>query len=50
MATHSSSCVENTHGQRTLAGYSPRGHKELNMTEQLAQGNLGWALSSPVPS
>ena len=21
------------HGQRSLAGYSPRGHKELDMTE-----------------
>ena len=21
------------HGQRSLAGYSPRGHKELNVTE-----------------
>ena len=27
------SCLENPHGQRTLAGYSPRGHKELDMTE-----------------
>ena len=25
------------HGQRSLAGYSPWGHKELDMTEQLAQ-------------
>ena len=23
------------HGQRSLAGYSPLGHKESNMTEQL---------------
>ena len=23
------------HGQRNLAGYSPRGRKELDMTEQL---------------
>ena len=23
------------HGQRSLVGYSPRGHKELNITEQL---------------
>ena len=29
------SCLENPHGQRSLAGYSysPRGHKELDMTE-----------------
>ena len=24
-----------SHGQRNLVGYSPRGHKELYMTEQL---------------
>ena len=27
------SSLENPHGQRSLAGYSPRGHKELDMTE-----------------
>ena len=26
------------HGQRSLAGYSPRGHKELDMTELLTHG------------
>ena len=30
------SCLENPHGQRSLAGYSPRGRKELDMTEQLS--------------
>ena len=25
-----------SHGQRSLAGYSPLGHKELDMTEQLS--------------
>ena len=25
-----------SHGQRSLAGYSPYGHKELDMTEQLS--------------
>ena len=30
------SCQENLHGQRSLAGYSPRGHKELDMTERLS--------------
>ena len=30
------SCLENPHGQRSLAGYSPWGHKELDMTEQLS--------------
>jgi len=35
MATHSSilSCLENPHGQRSLVGYSPSGHKELDTTE-----------------
>ena len=37
MATHSSiSCLENPHGQRSLAGYSPKGHEELDMTERLS--------------
>ena len=36
MATHSSiSCLENPHGQRSLVGYCPGGHKESDMTEQL---------------
>ena len=29
------SCLENPHGQRNLAGYSPWGRKELDTTEQL---------------
>ena len=33
MATHSSILVGEFHGQRSLVGYSPRGHKELDMTE-----------------
>ena len=27
------SCLENPHGQRNLAGYSPWGHKELDRIE-----------------
>ena len=27
------SCLENPHGQRNLAGYSPWGHKESGMTD-----------------
>ena len=27
------SCLENPHGQRSLAGYSPWGHKELETAE-----------------
>ena len=29
------SCLENSHRQRSLAGYSPRGHKESDLTERL---------------
>ena len=29
------------HGQRSLAGYSAWGHKELDMTEQLTLGSFG---------
>ena len=32
------SCLENPHGQRSLVGYSPRGRKELDRTEQLSNG------------
>ena len=37
MATHSSTLAwkMDREGQRSLVGYSPRGHKESNMTEQL---------------
>ena len=30
------SCLENPHGQRSLAGYSSWSHKESNTTERLA--------------
>ena len=30
------SCLKNPHGQRSLVGYSPWGHKESNTTEQLS--------------
>ena len=33
-------CLENPHGQRSLAGYSPYGHKELNMPERLSTAQL----------
>ena len=35
MATHSSILAPKFHGQRNLGGYTPQGHKELNMTENL---------------
>ena len=28
-------CLENLHGQRSLAGYSPRGRKETDRTEAI---------------
>ena len=39
--------LENPHGQRSLAGYSPCNHKEWDMTEQLStksQTQLGRAV------
>ena len=30
------SCLENAHGQRSLAGYSPWGHKDLDTAERLS--------------
>ena len=30
------SSLENPHGQRSLAGYSPWGHKQSDMTEKLS--------------
>ena len=47
------SCLENPHGQRSLAGYSPWGRKESNTTEQLStaqQYMLLLLFSHPVVS
>ena len=33
MVTHSSILAWRIHGQRSLVGYSPQAHKELNMTK-----------------
>ena len=30
------------HGQRSLVGYSPWGHKESDMTERLTHAHLRW--------
>ena len=35
------SCLENPHRQRSLAGYSPQGQKELDVTEQLSTCSQG---------
>ena len=40
-----SSCLENPHGQRSLAGHSLWGYKELDMTEQLS--TMSKTLSCP---
>ena len=42
MATHPSILLGESHGQRSLVGYSPCSHKELDMTEQLTL-LLQWA-------
>ena len=34
------SCLENPHGQRSLAGYSPWGHKEPDTTKQLSTQSM----------
>ena len=37
-----------SHGQRRLAGYSPWGCKELDMTDQLNGRGFGWTLGVGV--
>ena len=44
------SCLENPHGQRNLTGYSPWGHKESDMTDQLKLSQVGWHQPSPADS
>ena len=39
MATHSIFLPGKSHGQKCLVGYSPWGHKELDMTEWLNDKN-----------
>ena len=46
IASHSSTLAGKSYGQRSLAGYSPRGWKESDTTERLSthackQGNRG---------
>ena len=47
MTTHSSILAWRTHGQRSLLGCSPRGHEELDKTEQLT---LFFFSGSNIPS
>ena len=46
MATHLQySCLEKSHEQRSLVGYSPWGHKELDTTERLTHSSvLAWRI------
>ena len=37
--------LENPHGQRSLAGYSPWGGKESDMTERLSTAHIYWVAS-----
>ena len=39
-------CLENSHGQRSLAGYTPLGHKELDMTEMTEHAHMHMYLLS----
>ena len=39
------SCLENPHGERSLAGYSPWGFEELDMTERLSTYHMERILS-----
>ena len=38
------SCLENPHGQRSLAGYSPWGCKESDTTERLSTAWYAWCI------
>ena len=44
MASHSSILAGKLHGQRSLAGYSPRGGKESDTTEPHTLIYMGWAI------
>ena len=35
-------CLVNVHGQRSLARYSPWGHKASDATKQLSTAQLSW--------
>ena len=49
MATHPSILAGEVHGQRSLAGYSPWGHKESHMTEQLTLSDCSKIFGKPCP-
>ena len=43
------SCLGESHGQRSLVGHSPWGHKELDMTEQLTLNSMQISLFLKTP-
>ena len=47
MATHSVSLPGKFHGQRSLVGYSPWDHKELDTTEQLNNKQVALVVKNP---
>ena len=49
MATRSSILAWKFHGQRSLTGYSPWGHKESDMTEQLSAHTRTGMYAQPPP-
>ena len=44
------SCLENPHGQRNLAGYSPQGYKESDMTEATQHACRGYGRKQSTSS
>ena len=42
------SCLRNPHGQRSLAGYSPLSHKQLDMTERLSIAHILFLSTSNI--
>ena len=42
------SCLENPHGQKSLAGCSPWGHKESDTTERLSTAHTGLRVLSLI--
>ena len=44
------SCLENPHGQRSLAGYSPWGRKESDTTERLNTHAYAEDVADPIRS
>ena len=49
MATHSSILAWKFHGQGSLTGFSPWGHKESDMTEQLSACTHTGIYAQPPP-